>query len=128
MNPLTIKLLAGVAALALAFGAGWGVNGWRLHADLSDEKADRANEISQASQVALADYKEGAKAIKDAATGAQVDITTLGAKLDTIDRRIKNAKPAPLPADCRPGPVRLHNLAEAAAAVDAATARPVAGK
>lgn len=128
MNPLTIKLLAGAAALALSFGAGWGVNSWRLHADIADMKTDQANAISQASQAALEDYKEGAQAIKNAAAGAQTDVTNLGAKLDAIDRRIKNAKPAPLPPDCRPGPDRVRNLAEAAAAVDATTARPVSGK
>jgi len=128
MNPLAIKLLVGVGIITLAFGAGWTANGWRLHADISDIKTTQANEISQASQVALADYKEGAKAIKDAAAGAQLDLSNLGMKLDAIDRRTKNAKPPPLPPDCRPGPVRLRNLSEAAAAIDAAIARPVASK
>lgn len=132
MNPLTLNpgpLLAGAAvALAVGFSAGWAINGWRLHADVADLKLENAQQITQASQVALEDYKTGAKAIKEAASIGQADYSAALAKLDTIDRRIKNAKPPPLPADCKPGPDRLRNLAEAAAATDQAAARPVSGK
>ncbi len=128
MNPLTIKLLAGAGIILLAFGAGWTANGWRLKTDLANVKLDNAEAITQASRVALADYQAAAKVISDAAGGAQVDINALGVKLDAINRRIKNAPPAPLPPDCKPGPVRLRNLAEAAAAADASAARPVPGR
>ena len=132
MNPLSINPLvllgAGAAALAIGFGAGWQVQGWRGAAELSSVKLNNAEAITQASTVALTDYKLAATAIKDAAAVAQVDVTNLGVKLDAINRKIKNAPPPPLPADCRPGPVRLRNLAEAAATADAAIARPVSGK
>ena len=132
MNPFAINPLvllgAGAAALVIGFGAGWQVQGWRGAAELSGVKLSNAEAITQASEVALSDYKLAATVIKDAAAGAQVDVTNLGAKLDAINRKIKNAPPPPLPADCRPGPVRLRNLAEAAATADAAIARPVPGK
>lgn len=132
MNPLAINPLAllgaGTLALAIGFGAGWQVQGWRGAAALADVKLDNAEAITGASVVALADYQLAAQAIKDAAAGAQLDLTTFGVKLDAINRKIKNAPPPPLPADCRPGPVRLRNLADAAATADAAIARPVAGK
>lgn len=132
MNPLTMNpgaLLAGTAvALALGFGAGWSVNGWRLHADLADEKREHAEEITKASQAALDDYKTAAGLIKAAAEGAQVDVSGLKTKIDILDRRIRNAPPPPLPADCHPGSQRLRDLSDAAAATDKAAARPVAGR
>lgn len=132
MNPLSINptalLGAGAASLAIGFAAGWQVQGWRSSAELAGVKLDHAEAITQASGVALSDYKEAAAVIKDAASGAQLDLAALGVKLDTINRKIKNAPPAPLPPDCKPGSARLRNLAEAAAATDAAIARPVVGK
>lgn len=128
MNPATIKLVVGAAVLSAAFGAGWAANGWRLHAELADAKAARADEITQASQVALADYKEAADKIKAAASGAQVDLASVNTQLAAIRRNQKNAPPPPLPADCKPGPVRLRNLAETAAAADKAIAGSVPGK
>lgn len=94
----------------------------------AETKRDEANAISQASQVALSDYKTGADLIKAAALGAQTDLSAVNAQLAAIRRSQKNAPPPPLPADCKPGPIRLRNLAESAAAADAAIARPVPGK
>ena len=125
MNPLTVKLLPGAAIVLAAFGAGWTANGWRLNTNLAEVKLNNAESITAASRVALADYELAAKTIKEAAGGAQTDITTLGAKLDAINRRIKNAPPAPLPVGCSPGAQRLRDLAEAAAATDQTAARSV---
>nr|WP_315401806.1 hypothetical protein [uncultured Duganella sp.] len=132
MNPLAINpwalLGAGALALTLGFGAGWQVQGWRLRADIAEVKLDNATAITQASQVALDDYKRAASAIKDAATGAQVDTIAILGQLAAIKRNYANAKPAPLPPDCRPGPDRLRYLSETTAAANAAIARPVPGK
>lgn len=132
MNPEQIKLAlqaaAGAALLALAFSAGWGINGWRLHAKVADLKTDAANTAAQQAEVALSDLTEASNRIKQAAAGAQVDMSGLSLKLTSIDRRLKNAPPAPLPPDCRPGPVRLRVLTEAAGAVDQAIARPDTGR
>lgn len=128
LNPLTIKLLTGAGIILLAFGAGWTANGWRLKTDLAELKAVNAESISQASQVALEDYKAAAEVVAGAALGAQTDLSAVNAQLAAIRRNQKNAPPPPLPADCKPGPIRLRNLAESAAAADAAIARPVPGK
>lgn len=124
-----------VGALVMGLGAGaTGAKFWYadtiadLKIDIANKKTDDANAISQASQVALSDYKEGAEKIKAAAMGAQTDLSAITSQLAAIRRNQKNAPPPPLPADCKPGPVRLRNLAESAAAADAALARPVPGK
>lgn len=119
---MNAKLIA--LSVAVAFGAGWLANGWRLHATISDMKRADAEAVSQVSQVALSDFQLVAKSINASAGGAQVDLTSINAKLAQIQRNQKNAPPAPLPPDCRPGPVRLRNLSETAAAADHAIARP----
>lgn len=128
MNPLAAKALAAAAALGLAFGTGWVVNGWRLGTELAEAKASRASEMAKDAQTALADYKVAAETIHKAATGAQLDLASVTAQLATIRKAQKNAPPPPLPTDCKPGAVRLRNLAETAAAADAAIARPAAGR
>lgn len=99
-----------------------------MSAKVAAIKLDNAEAVSQASQVALSDYQEAAKTIKDAAAGAQLDLSNVSAQLATIRRNQKNAPPPALPADCRPGPQRLHNLSETAAAADQAISRSVPGK
>lgn len=122
-------------ALVIGIGAGgFGAKLWYadtiadLKIDAANAKTDEANSISQASQVALSDYKVAAEVITAAALGAQNDLTAVRADMATIRRNQKNAPPPPLPADCKPGPVRLRNLAETAAAADKAIARPVPGR
>lgn len=126
-----------IAAGALVVGLVAGVTGGKLwyadtiadlKIDIANAKTDQANAISQASQVALSDLVAGAQQVKDAALGAQTDLTTVNAQLAAIRRNQKNAPPPPLPADCKPGPVRLRNLAESAAAADAAIAGSVSRK
>ena len=95
---------------------------------IAEMKLENAEAISQASQVALADYKDAADKIKAAASGAQTDLAAVNAQLAAIRKAQKNAPPTPLPADCKPGPVRLRNLAETAAAADQAISRSVPGK
>lgn len=128
MNPLSINplhMLGGaVLAMIIGFGAGWTTNGWRLGTEIADMKRVDAEAISTASQAALLDYAAGAKKIKDAAVGAQVDVSSMHSVLADIQRRMKNAPPPPLPPDCRPGPLRLQYLTEAAATTDKAAARP----
>lgn len=124
-----------VGALVIGLGAGaTGAKFWYadtiadLKIDAANAKTDEANAISQASQVALSDYKVAAEVITAAALGAQTDLTAVRADMATIRRNQKNAPPHALPADCRPGPVRLRNLAETAAAADKAIARSVPGR
>lgn len=129
----TWPIAVGALAVGLVAG-GTGAKLWYadtiadLKVDIANMKAADAEAISQASQVALSDYKAGADLIRAAALGAQTDLSAVNAQLAAIRRNQKNAPPPPLPADCKPGPVRLRNLAESAAAADAALARPIPGK
>ena len=129
----TWPIAAGALVVGLSAG-GFGAKLWYADtiADLkiaaAETKRDEANAISQASQVALSDYKTAAEVIAAAALGAQTDMTSALAQLAAIRRNQKNAPPPPLPADCKPGPVRLRNLAESAAEADRAISGSVPRK
>lgn len=109
-----------VGGLLIGAAGGAALDHTIMTAKINLMKMENAEAISQASQVALADYKSGADAIKAAATGAQTDLTAISAQLATIRKNQKNAPPPTLPPDCKPGPMRLRNLAESAAAADKA--------
>lgn len=117
-----------VGGLLLGAAGGAALDHTIMSAKIDRMKLDNAEAISQASQVALSDYKAGADLIKAAALGAQTDLSSISAQLAAIRRSQKNAPPPPLPTDCKPGAVRLRNLSETAAAADQAIARPVPGK
>lgn len=129
----TWPIAVGALAVGLAAG-GAGAKFWYadtiadLKIEIANIKKDNAEAISQASQVALSDYKVAADVITAAALGAQTDLSAVNTQLAAIRRNQKNAPPPPLPADCKPGPVRLRNLSDTAAAADKAIARPVPGK
>lgn len=118
MNPLAIKALAGAGLLVIAFGAGWTVNGWRMATALAEVRAAHSEEAAQAARDDLVLYKSAAEKIHEAAAGAQVDLAAVNAQLAAIRKGQKNAPPPPLPADCKPGAIRLKNLQETAAAAD----------
>ncbi|MES2349137.1 MAG: hypothetical protein V4641_16370 [Pseudomonadota bacterium] len=117
-----------IGALVLGTAAGVAVDHAIMSSRIDKIKLTNAEEITAASVVALADYRLAAEEIKEAATGAKADITAVNSQLATIRRNQKNVPLPSLPADCKPGSVRLRNLAETAAAADAAIARPVPGK
>lgn len=126
MNPFAIHplaLLAGAAvALTIGFGTGWQVNGWRLGAKIEHIKAERAADDAKQTETALKDLVTAAGKIKAAADGANVDLSQLGRQLDQISKDYKNAKPTPLPVDCRPDAPRVRKLTAAATATDQAIA------
>lgn len=122
----TWPFVAGALLIGLAGGAA--VDHAFMAAKVAALKLDNAEAISQASQVALSDYEKAAATIKAAALGAQTDLTTVNAQLAAIRKAQKNVPLPPLPADCKPGPVRLRNLSETAAAADKAIAGSVSGK
>lgn len=130
----TWPIAAGTLVIGLAVG-GIGATWWHsdtisdLELKISKMERDAAVKVANDSNAALADLTAAAKNIKAASETGQVSITTLGTKLDAIDRRYRNAKPpAPLPVDCRPGAERVRRLTEGAAAVNEALARPVPGQ
>lgn len=117
-----------VGALVIGGAGGFALEHTIKSAEIAGIKLENANEITQASQVALEDYKTAAGVVADAALGAQTDLTAINAQLAAIRKGQKNVPPPPLPADCKPGPVRLRNLADTAAAADKAIAGSAAGK
>lgn len=122
-----IKAVLLVALGVLLFAAGWHVNGWRLNGQIEQLKAARAADQAVQATAALADLTAAADKINKAAGSAHVDVAGLNTKLDQIRKDFRDAKPAPLPADCRPDAVRVRELAAAADAVDQAVTRQRSG-
>lgn len=126
-----------IAVGALAIGLASGATGAKLWyadtvADLKVEiatmKATTAKSEATDARTALAHYKTAAEVVTAAALGAKTDLTSVRSDVAIIRRNQKNAPPPALPDNCRPGPVRLRNLAENAAAIDSAISRPVPRK
>lgn len=117
-----------VGALAVGLAGGAALDHTIMSSKIDRMKLDNAEAISKASQAALADYKAAAEVVTEAALGARTDLTAVNAQLAAIRKGQKNVPLPPLPVDCRPGPVRLRNLAETAAAADRAIAGSVPGK
>ena len=107
-----ILLLVG---LLLAGAAGWVANGWRHGAELADLRRAHAEYRAGLSEQALADVQADAATIRAAATEFATIRSTLAPRMTALTKELRNAKP--LPADCRPDPVRVRNLD---AAIDAA--------
>jgi len=126
MNPETLKaaIAAAVvaAALAIGFGGGWLVQGWRLKTEIAEAEKARAVEDATAANGALATLKADALAIHAAAGELGAIKLDLGPKFAALSREIKNA-PKPLAPGCRPDDFRVQNLAAAIGAANAAIAR-----
>lgn len=119
-NPL--HLLGGAAiAVAIGFGGGWMVNGWRLNTDIAEIKTAHAQEVAKQAAATVTQMQADAAAIHTAATEFAAIQNTLGPKFDALTKGIKNA-PHPLPVDCVPDAYRVRNLREAINAANAAIA------
>lgn len=94
--------------VALGFGAGWLVNGWRLQTKLSNMEAAHAKEKAQQATEALTTLKADADKIHAAATEYAGIQNTLAPKIAALTKELRNAKP--LPPDCAPTPDRVRNL------------------
>jgi hypothetical protein len=118
-----VKVVVVGIVLAGCFSAGWATNGWRLGTDIAKIKLEAATGRADATELALKKLADDSKKVNEAAVKSAATINGVNDKLDAIRKDMKNAKPPPLPAGCRPDPVRVRALTEAAAAVDAATTR-----
>lgn len=110
-------LVAGTAvlvAMAVAGAAGWFANGWRHGAELAELRRAHAEYRAGLSEQALLDVQTDARAIRTAAAEFGAIQSTLAPRMTALTKELRNAKP--LPADCRPDPVRVRNLD---AAIDA---------
>lgn len=122
MNPLLAKVLGALLACALAFGAGWTANGWRLGADMARAEAQTANATLDAERRArekeqehaqqLADIEAKAKTANDraAAAGRRADAAAASlrepayrAGQAACDSAAASAGQATGPADVVPG-------------------------
>lgn len=126
-NPLTMKplaLLGGVVvAAAIGFGGGWMVNGWRLSSDVAEAKLEAAEQRADAANTALDQLAGRLDAMNTQTTAAQLDVSTLSAKMDVIRKDQKNAQvQQPLPKDCIPDAGRVGRLRDAVGAANAAIA------
>lgn len=133
VNPLMMKplaLLGGVVvAVAIGFGGGWMVNGWRLTSDVAEAKLDAAEQRADAANTALDQLAGRLDDMNTQATTATLDMKTFGQKLDKSLKDLKNAQTqAPLPRDCVPDSRRLLNLREAVGAANAAITGTAAGR
>lgn len=126
-----------IALAALAIGLAGGATGAKLwYADtvadlkveISEMKVTTAKSEANDARTALADYKTAAEVVTAAALGAQTDMTAMRSDMAILRKNQKNAPPPALPDDCRPGPLRLRNLAEITAAANKSLARPVPSK
>lgn len=117
LAPYKLRLAAGagVAAVVLAFGAGWAVNGWRLGADLANLRAAHAQAQAAQANATVSTLQADAAVIHQAATEYAGIQSTLAPKITALTKELRNAKP--LPVGCAPTPDRVRNLD---AAIDAA--------
>jgi len=58
MLDIKLKALIGTILLAVAFGAGWTTNGWRLTSKMDKMVADHERQVAQANADALARYND----------------------------------------------------------------------
>jgi hypothetical protein len=117
-------LAAGIlvpVGLLLACAAGWFANGWRHGAEIAELRRAHAEFRAGLSEQALADVQADAAKIRAAATEFAAIQSTLAPRMTALTKELRNAKP--LPADCRPDPVRVRNLDAAIDAANQATAR-----
>ena len=117
---ILFKIVGVIAISAVLVGATWAIRGWRSDVEVANLRREKAEGSAKEWKGALDDFVSASKIVRDAAQVAQVDISSLDKKLDAIQKEFKNAKPIPLPADCRIDSVRLRNLIDAAAAVNEA--------
>jgi hypothetical protein len=125
MNPLTLNplpLLGGaVVAVAIGFGTGWMVNGWRLESNLAVVQKDAAESRANSANAALDQLAGRLDSMNTATTAAQLDVSTLSAKMDLLRKEQKNAfAKTPLDPGCKPDADRLLNLRDAVGAANAA--------
>lgn len=111
--------------VALAGAAGWTAQGWRKDAEIAGLKATQSKQEAKDATGALTDYQTTAKAIAEAASGAQGSNASTAAALRAIRQEMKNAKP--LPADCRPDADRLRKRNAAIEAYNRAAAGQLPG-
>lgn len=106
MSPIVLRLLGTIAVLAIAFGSGWAVNGWRLDAQqkqqmerMAEETAQRLMEQREEFSRRLAELRASETALSDQLDNFRRENRELredieNAEVVTITERVE------VPADC----------------------------
>lgn len=113
----------GVVTLVFLAGVGLGatVNGWRLNGQIAEVQREAAEKLAAERVAALDEYTRLDKELKAAGVILADSEAKLKAQLSTIRKDRTNAPP--LPADCKPDPVRLRSLERAIGAANSAIRR-----
>jgi hypothetical protein len=117
---MTAAICIGTALVS--FGAGWGINGWRLNAQIADLKAEYAESREKLATDALDTIQADAKRVTEAADVFVRHQTTLSTSFASLRNEVRNANRPNLPADCRPDPVRMRQFDAAISAANEAIA------
>ncbi|WAW06078.1 hypothetical protein NB639_01355 [Oxalobacter formigenes] len=108
------KWVTGLILLAVAFCAGWIINGWRLNASFQEEKA----KVVRANADHFADVS---KMVNEEATTYKSNSNELSEKIVQLKKELSNAqKNDPVSSDCRPDADRLRILKSAVTAANTA--------
>lgn len=125
MTPAQYRTLAAgilvLVGLLLAGAAGWAANGWRHGTEIAELQRAHAETMRSQSELALATLQADAAVITKAAAEFATIQSTLAPRMTALTKELRNA--TPLPADCRPDPVRVRNLDAAIDAANQAVAR-----
>lgn len=113
-NPWAL-VIAALVCIALGFGAGWTLNGWRLSAALAECRAEAAEERRDAAEFALDQLQLGAASMAQAASSVAESGRRAAQATDAARKRWEaHVKALPLPDGCRRDPGRAEALREAA--------------
>jgi hypothetical protein len=122
-----IMLIAGSAVAIAGFGAGWGVNGWRLGAQIADLRAEHAAAREKLATDALDTIKADTQRVVNAADLVIKHQTALSNSFVILRNEVRNANRNPLPVDCRPDDIRMRQFDAAIRAANEAIARSKSG-
>lgn len=120
--PLQFRLAAFAAVLAVCFCAGFIVQGWRKNLEIAQLKTKQAEATTAQYQEGISKMNEASSRINLLAKNANVDVASVGLKLDSLHKEFKNAL-KPLPSDCVLDDSRMLNAEAAADSVNAALGR-----
>jgi len=80
---MNARLIAGIAALAIAFASAWVIQGWRYTGEIAQIRAEHAEAYAQANAQARSEEARRAAAIEGVRRDAQERIVQLEADADT---------------------------------------------
>ncbi|MEN6586150.1 MAG: hypothetical protein ABFE02_08940 [Sulfuricella sp.] len=95
-------------AVAILFGAGWTIRGWKDEAEIAGLKTEQANTAAEQANAALSDLASATATINKAARRYGEQQSELATQIADLKKDLKNE--IPLPADCVPSAGRVRKL------------------